>query len=151
MLDVSFRPTGGIESIVQQGNLAYVDGDRKAWAERARYTPADQLLVLSGSPRISESGFSTTATTMTLNRATGSATADGGVKSTYSELKPQPNGALLASSAPIHVTARKMTANRSPSKAIYTGAARLWQNANAVEAPTIQSSCSLSSRQLLLG
>jgi lipopolysaccharide export system protein LptA len=137
-LDVSFRPAGGIETIVQQGNLVYIDGDRKAWADRARYTPSDQLLALTGSPRITEAGFSTTATTMTLNRTTGSATAEGSVKSTYSDLKPQPNGALLASSAPIHVTSRKMTANRSPSKAIYTGGARLWQNANAVEAPTIE-------------
>jgi lipopolysaccharide export system protein LptA len=31
-----------------------------------------------------------------------------------------------------------MTANRSPSRAIYSGAARLWQNANVVEAPSIE-------------
>jgi lipopolysaccharide export system protein LptA len=137
-LDVAFRPSGGIEAITQQGDLAYVDGERKAWADRARYTPADQLLVLTGSPRVVDSGFSTTAQTMTLNRATGSLMADGDVKSTYSELRPQPDGALLASSAPIHVTAKKMSANRSPSRAIYSGAARLWQNANIVEAPSIE-------------
>jgi len=60
------------------------------------------------------------------------------VKSTYSDLKAQPNGALLASSDPIHVTARSMTAHSSPAIALYTGDARLWQDANVIEAPSIQ-------------
>ena len=37
-LDVLFRPGKGIESIAQQDNFIYVDGERKAWAKRARYT-----------------------------------------------------------------------------------------------------------------
>ena len=137
-LDVAFLPTGGIEAIVQQGNLAYVDGDRKAWAGRARYTPADQVLLLTGSPRVVEGGMTTTSRTMRLNRATGDAFADTDVKSTYSDLKPQPGGALLASSSPIHVTARSMTAHRTSAVAIYAGNARLWQDANIMEAPTIE-------------
>jgi lipopolysaccharide export system protein LptA len=75
---------------------------------------------------------------MMFDRATGSLIADGVVKSTYSELTPQPGGALLASGAPIHVTSKQMSADRSPSKAVYTGGARLWQNANVVEAPSIE-------------
>jgi lipopolysaccharide export system protein LptA len=73
-----------------------------------------------------------------MNRATGEASATGDVKSTYSELKPQSNGAMLASADPIHVTSQRMTAHRSPAVAVYTGAARLWQGANIVEAPMIQ-------------
>jgi lipopolysaccharide export system protein LptA len=95
MLDVDFRPEGGVESITQQGNLIYTDGERRAAADRARYTPSDQQLILTGTPRVTDSGFSTTAQTMTLNRGTGSLAADGDVKSTYSELKLQPDGALL--------------------------------------------------------
>jgi lipopolysaccharide export system protein LptA len=45
---------------------------------------------------------------------------------------------MLASSDPIHVTSRSMTANRSTAIAVYTGDARLWQDANVVEAPTLQ-------------
>jgi lipopolysaccharide export system protein LptA len=45
---------------------------------------------------------------------------------------------MLASSDPIHVSGRSMTAHRSPAVAVYTGDARLWQNANVVEAPTLQ-------------
>jgi len=137
-LDVGFRPAGGIEAIVQQGDFTYVEGDRKAWSDAARYTPVDQTLTLSGSPRIVESGMTTTARSMRLNRSSGDAVADGNVKSTYSQLKEQANGALLAASDPIHVTSRSMTAHRSPAVALYTGGARLWQNANVIEAPTIQ-------------
>jgi len=137
-LDVAFRPTGGIASITQDGGVAYVDGTRKAWGQRAIYTTADQLLVLSGSPRVADSGMTTTAQVIRLDRATGDAIAEGDVKSTYSELKAQPDGALLASADPIHVTSRSVTARRAPPVAIYSGNARLWQNANVVQSPTIQ-------------
>jgi lipopolysaccharide export system protein LptA len=96
------------------------------------------MLVLSGSPRVLDSGMTTTARSMRLNRLTGEALAEGDVKSTYSQLKPDPAGALLASSDPIHVTSRNMTAKRSPGVAVYTGNARLWQDANIIEAPSIQ-------------
>jgi lipopolysaccharide export system protein LptA len=137
-LDAAFRPGRGIDSIVQRGSVAYQDGERKAWGERATYTPADQILVLAGSPRAVDGGMTTTGQTMRLNRATGDAFVDGDVKSTYSELKPQPNGALLASSSPIHVTARAMTAHNNAAVALYTGDARLWQDANLIQAPSIE-------------
>jgi lipopolysaccharide export system protein LptA len=137
-LDASFHPGSGIDSIVQQGSVAYVDNERKAWGDHAVYTPADQMLVLTGSPRVVDGGMTTTSRTMRLNRATGDAFAEGDVKSTYSDLKSQPNGALLAASDPIHVTARSMTAHSSPAVALYTGDARLWQNANVIQAPSIQ-------------
>jgi lipopolysaccharide export system protein LptA len=138
MLDVVFLPEGGVSSITQTGALAYVDGTQKAWAQRGEYTTADQLLVLTGSPRVVDGGMTTRAQTIRMNRATGDAIAEGNVKSTYSDLKAQPDGALLASSDPIHVTSRSMTAHRSPAVAVYTGDARLWQDANVVEAPTLQ-------------
>jgi len=137
-LDASFHPGSGIDSLMQQGSVAYADGDRKAWGDRATYTPADQMLVLTGSPRVVDGGMTTTSRTMRMNRATGDALADGDVKSTYSDLKAQPNGALLAASDPIHVTARTMSAHSGPSVALYSGDARLWQNANVIQAPAIQ-------------
>jgi lipopolysaccharide export system protein LptA len=137
-LDATFHPGSGIDSIVQQGSVAYSDGERKAWGDRANYTPADQMLVLTGSPRVVDGGMTTTSRSMRMNRSTGDALADGDVKSTYSDLKAQPNGALLAASDPIHVTARTMTAHSGPSVALYSGDARLWQNANVIQAPSIQ-------------
>ena len=137
MLDVVFLPEGGVRSITQTGNLAYSDGPQRAWADRGEYTTADQMLALNGSPRVVDTGMTTTAQTIRMNRATGDAMAEGNVKSTYSDLKAQPDGAMLASSDPIHVTSRSMTAHHSPAIAVYTGDARLWQDANIVEAPTL--------------
>ena len=137
-VDAVFRPTGGIDSVSQQGSVAYDDGERRAWAERARYTPGDDMLVLTGSPRVTDKGLTTSARTVRINQATGDAMAEGDVKSTYIELREQPNGALLAAASPIHVTARAMTAHRTTAVATYDGDARLWQDANAVRAPTIR-------------
>ena len=142
-VDATFLPQGGIDAVTQQGNVAYTDGQQpekrmQAWSSSARYTPADQMLTLTGSPRVTSGGMTTTAKTIRINRATGDALGEGGVKSTYSELKEQPDGALLASSSPIHVTAQSMTAHSNPGIALYSGKARLWQDANIIEAPTIQ-------------
>jgi len=138
MLDVVFRPEGGVASITQSAGVAYAGGTQKAWAQRGEYTVADQMLILTGSPRVIDTGMTTTAQTIRMNRMTGDAIAEGNVKSTYSDLKAQPDGGMLASSDPIHVTSRSMTAHRSPAIAVYTGDARLWQNENIVEAPTLQ-------------
>jgi lipopolysaccharide export system protein LptA len=142
-LDASFLPQGGIESVTQTGNVVYTDNQARdkrvqAWASNARYTPSDQLLVLTGSPRIQSGSMVTTAKTIHIDRATGLAAAETDVRSTYSELKEQPTGALLASSSPIHVTAHTMTAQNNPGVAVYTGNARVWQDANVIEAPSIQ-------------
>ncbi len=146
-LDVAFLPessdASGISSITQQGKVAYTDGQppekrTQAWADKALYTPADRILVLSGSPRISDGGMVTTAKSIRIDRATDEEFANGDVKSTYSELKEQPDGALLASASPIHVTAASMTAHNSTATALYQGKARLWQDANVIEAPSIQ-------------
>ena len=143
VIDATFAPQKGLESLVQQGNFVYSDNlpaDKRteAWASTARYTPVDHMIVLQGEPRLSNGGMLTTAKTVRINRATGDAMAEGEVKSTYSDLKEQPNGALLASSSPIHVTARTMTAHNNPGVALYSGNARLWQDANVIEAPSLQ-------------
>jgi lipopolysaccharide export system protein LptA len=138
ILDVFFQPQGGISSITQSGGLTYTSGPQKAFAQRGDYTAADQMLGLSGSPRVVDGSMTTTADSIRLNRVTGDAVAEGNVKSTYSDLKPQPSGGMLAASDPIHVTSRTMTAHRSPAIAVYSGNARLWQNSNVVEAPTLQ-------------
>ncbi|HYM77050.1 MAG TPA: LptA/OstA family protein [Candidatus Dormibacteraeota bacterium] len=142
-VDAAFLPQGGLESVTQKGNVHYSDGEQadkrtQAWANLGHYTPADHVLVLTGSPRVANGGMATTANSIRINRATGDALAEGDVKSTYSDLKEQPDGALLASSSPIHVTAKSMTARNSPGIALYTGDARLWQDTNVIEAPSIQ-------------
>jgi len=142
-VDAVFLAQGGIDYVTQVGNVVYTDGQQpdkrmQAWANSAHYTPSDQMLVLTGNPRVTNGGMATTANSIRMNRATGDALAQGDVKSTYSDLKEQPNGALLASSSPIYVTAQSMTAHKSPGTSLYSGHARLWQDANIIEAPTIE-------------
>ena len=137
-ITAQFQPGIGITSLVQAGHFNYASGTQRASADQGTYRPADQMLDLAGSPRIIDSGMETTARSIKLNRTNGVGNAVGDVKTTYSDLKQQPDGALLASSEPIHVTAQNMTAHNSPTTATYTGNARLWQNANVIEAPSIQ-------------
>ena len=138
VIDAYFHPGTGIEALTQQGHFTYTAGTQQAFGERARYTPADQILVLTGEPRILDSGMVTTARNVKLNRATGEGVATGDVKTTYSDLKPQPNGALLASSDPVHVTSESMTARNNPGVATYRGNVRFWQDANMIEAPVVR-------------
>ncbi len=144
MVDVTFAPDGGAEKLVQTGDFTYHEpsskpdtGGRAMFAEKATYTPADQILVLNGSPRAIDGGMTTTADVIRINRESGEAFADSNVKTTYSDLKPQPNGALLAASDPVHVTALHLTSRNQPSVAHYSGNVRLWQTANVVRAPLI--------------
>jgi lipopolysaccharide export system protein LptA len=143
-LDVAFAPDGGAEKLVQTGDFVYHEpslkpdiGGRAMFADKATYTPADQVLVLNGSPRAIDGGMTTTAEVIRLNRQSGEGSADDNVKTTYSDLKPQTNGSLLATSDPIHVTAQHLTSHQQPGVAHYTGNVRLWQTANVVRAPKI--------------
>ncbi len=143
-LDVAFAPDGGAEKLIQTGDFRYHEASakpdtagRSAFADVATYTPGDYMLVLNGSPRVIDGGTTTTAEVIRINRQTGDGFADNDVKTTYSDLKPQPNGALLANSDPIHVTAQHMTGQKQPGVAHYTGNVRLWQTDNMVRAPKI--------------
>jgi lipopolysaccharide export system protein LptA len=137
-IDVAFVSGGtGIASIQQQGDFRYVEGPRRATAEKARYGASDDIFLLTGQARYTDSGLTLSSDSLRLNRSTGDVTAEGSVKTTYTDQKPQ-GGALLASGNPVHVTAAVMTANRTSGVARYSGGARLWQDANIVEAPTIE-------------
>ena len=137
-LTVAFDTTGAISSLLQVGDVHYTDGPRTATAQRARYSPSDGMLVLTGAPRVSEGGLVTTAQTIRFDRNSGDATAEGEVKTTYNQSQAgTAAGPLFSSSDPIHVTAASMLGHRSSSTARYTGGARLWQGANIVEAPVI--------------
>jgi lipopolysaccharide export system protein LptA len=143
-----FAPGGGILDIRQEGNFRYSEPDTKnspmgpggrfAYAARARYTPDDDVLTLAGSPRIVDGGMTVTANTVRIVQRTGDAFAQGSVKTTYSELQQNPDGAILATRDPVHVTSNSMNVQRQSGIARYLGNARLWQGANVVEAPSIE-------------
>ncbi|MDR3764839.1 MAG: LptA/OstA family protein [Acidobacteriota bacterium] len=140
-----FNPSGDLSHVVQTGQFRYREashsanepGGRAFFAERASYSPQDDSLTMTGAPRLVDGGMTVTADSIRMLRATGEAFAQGNVKSTYSELKVQPDGALLATSDPVHVTAHAMNAVQMSGLAHYSGNARLWQGANIVEGQTI--------------
>jgi len=133
----TFNDQGTITSVEQMGDFHYQEGQQTATADRARYTLTDENITLSGSPRVTDAGISVTADSVQLNRKTGSATAQGSVKATYTDMKPQPGGALLSSADPIHITGSTMTASKGSEVATFGGGARLWRAADIIEAPAI--------------
>ncbi|MGE5325063.1 MAG: LPS export ABC transporter periplasmic protein LptC [Actinomycetota bacterium] len=135
-ISASFNSRGQITGADLIGAFHYQEGSRTATADRAHYTAANESFTLTGSPRIVDAGFALTADTVVLSRKTGSAIARGNVKTTYNDLKPQANGAMLASGEPVHVTGTTVTASEGGGVAHYT-AARLWQGQNIVEAPSL--------------
>lgn len=144
-LVAEFTPSGEIFRAVQEGDFRYKEGQRSkdepggrtSTAQRAYFSPQDNSLTLVGDPRVVDGGMTVTADNIRLLRQSGEAFATGNVKSTYSELTVQPNGALLATADPVHVTSQAMNAKQASGLAHYTGGARLWQASNIVEAPTI--------------
>ena len=135
-LRARFNDKGEIVSAEQSGDFHYEEGAQKATAERADYRAADETIVLSGSPRVIDASGTLTAETIQLNRKTRIAFAQNSVKTTYTGLKAQPNGAMLGGSDPVHVTGTTVTANSATGVARYTQA-RLWQGSDIVEAPQI--------------
>jgi lipopolysaccharide export system protein LptA len=146
-VDAEFSPEGQLTAVTQQGTFHYSDGagagrQTEAFAGQARYTVEDQFVTLTGNPRVAAQNMTTTAQTVRINRVTGEAFAQGEIKSTYTapstSQATSSGGALLGSQAPVHVTASAMRLKTSPSSAVYTGSARLWQDANMIEAPEIE-------------
>lgn len=138
-LDVTFS-NGAIAGITQSGDFRYVEGTRTATAQKARYSVGDNLIVATGSPRVTDANLELTANTIRFNRVTGDMAAEGEVKTTYQQAGSRPNaqtGAMFSSGDPIHATAPAMSAKKS-GQARYSGGARLWQGANIVQAPTIE-------------
>lgn len=135
-INASFNSKGEIAGTDLIGGFHYDEGSRTATADRAHYNAANESFTLTGSPRIVDAGVSLTANTVVLNRKSGSAVARGEVKTTYNDLKSEPNGAMLASGEPVHVTGTTVTASEGGGMAHYTSA-RLWQGQNIVEAPSL--------------
>ncbi len=138
-IDADFVRGKGIVALLQKGNFAYTDGKIRAWADGARYTPQDQIVLLRGAPRVTDGGMTASAQTIRLNRLTGNAYAEGNVKTTQAALpsRGKPSSDPIMDSL-IHITAAKMTASHDSATAIFEGNVRLWQGPNSVEAPTME-------------
>ncbi|GGG76666.1 hypothetical protein GCM10011585_19500 [Edaphobacter dinghuensis] len=153
-LEVHFQPTVGhaggaadeIASAVQEGNVtitqtpakkpadANAPQQEKATAARSVYDGATQKLTLTGNVQLADASGMLWADRVVLERQTGNAEADGGVKASY---QLSGNG-----SEPVHVLASRGSFNHDTEQAVFYGIAgkpaRLWQSGSQVEAPVIE-------------
>ena len=120
-----------------------------AWAQHAEYHSSDQVLHLTGSPRIDDGqSLQMAATQIDFHRDTGDAGADGNVKATQTQQKAQNATPTAASSpmpggnGPVHITADHAFVRHATDVSTFYGSgtadARMWQGANSILAPVIE-------------
>src|SRR6185503_18559638 len=103
-----------IASAVQDGHVVLTQQPKQgpgpvlpatltAWAQHAEYHASDQVLHLTGSPRLENGQLQMAADSIDYDRDTGDASAAGEVKATYTEkAKSAPT---LGGEGPVHITA----------------------------------------------
>ena len=151
--------TTQIQSVVQEGNVVMVQtpapGNKKtpaasktpgadkaahstaptkAYARRADYDAATQVLRLTGSPRIDDGSTDLTADAIDYHRDTQAANATGNVKATYGQTSTASSPAQNASSGPApglggsgstHVISTSAFLDQAHGQAVFRGQARL--------------------------
>jgi lipopolysaccharide export system protein LptA len=126
----------------------------KAWASHAEYHSADQMLHLTGDPRLDDGqSLQLSALAIDYHRETGDATARGNVKATYTQAKagtapsaapasPPVAAPGLGGSGPVHITADHAFLHHSTNVSTFYGSesamARMWQETDSVLAPVLE-------------
>ena len=136
------------EPAVQSGGQA--EAPMRAAAGRAVYEGAGEWLRLTASPRVEDGNLQLTADKIDISRQSGDAFAHGNVKATWVDAgagknsagkSVQPGSAALGGQGPAHVVAAEAQLRQSTSgaggEATFNGHARLWQQANSIDAPVI--------------
>jgi lipopolysaccharide export system protein LptA len=114
----------------------------RATAGRADYQGQGEWLHLTVNPRVDDGALQMTATKMDLSRASGDAFAHGNVKASWMNTNSREPGSsegsvALGGQGPAHVVAAEAQLQQATGEAIFTGHARLWQQADSVAAPMI--------------
>lgn len=119
------------------------------WAEHAEYAASNQVLHLTGNPRISDGEtMQVAADAIDYHRDSQDAAADGNVKATYSQpAKAQgsssaaPAAPTMGGNGPVHVIADRAEMHHATSVNDFYGTvrrpARMWQDADSLIAPVI--------------
>jgi lipopolysaccharide export system protein LptA len=150
-----------IDTAIQDGHVVLTQTPQKkpgatenpatltAWAQHAEYHSADQILHLTGSPRLYDGqSMQMSANLIDYHRDSGDATASGNVKATDAQQKSQ-NGASSQSSAPsiggdgpVHITADHAQLRHGSDVSTFYGSssanARIWQGPNSILAPVLE-------------
>lgn len=121
----------------------------QGWAQHAEYTAADQLLHLSGHPRITDGQtMQMAAEAIQVHRDTQDAAAQGDVKATYTQPAAGNNMTgkktavpTMGGSGPVHVIAERAAMDHATNQTTFYGTpqrpARMWQDADSLLAPVL--------------
>jgi lipopolysaccharide export system protein LptA len=141
-LMATFVPnSSNLQALDQSGDFRYEEGDRRATADRALLDQPNNIITLLGGARMSDSTGSAEADKIVLCQTTGDFTAVGHVTSTRMPDKQKPDaqgGGMLDQDKPLHARAQKMVSQNNHLDIRYEGEAVLWQDADRLEADTVE-------------
>jgi lipopolysaccharide export system protein LptA len=128
------------DSAVFSGRVRFADGRLSASAAGARYEPAKGVLRLEGSedgegPRVADERIAIEAESIDVTLEGPSMIASGGVKTRLRASDTAPG--LLTKEQPANVSANRLEYGGDPRRAVYSGAAQLWQGDTAIRADRI--------------
>jgi LPS export ABC transporter protein LptC len=135
-LAAKFSPDGEWQQLDETGDVHFQQADRQASADRANIVRSTELILLEGSPVLSDSMSRTTATSVAINQKSGGIRASGGVLSTY--FPSAQNSAMSLGSGPGHISAATLDGSTTSGHVTYVGHARLWQGDSVLEANQIE-------------
>lgn len=143
--------TAQIQSAIQTGHVTLTQQppkDKKnadgtpvtpltASADRAEYQASNQVIHLTGAPRVQDGGMDLTAQTLDYYRSSGDARAFGNVQATYLQGTKQEQPGVFGGQGPVHIVSSKVFLEHATGNATFSGQAKLWQDANSISAPVI--------------
>jgi lipopolysaccharide export system protein LptA len=153
--------TSQIETAVQDGHVILTQTPQKkadakaepatlkAWANHAEYHSADQILHLTGSPRLDDGqSLQMAAQLIDYHRDSGDAGAQGTVKATYTQQSassstvPAAPGPTLGGQGPVHITSDRAELHHATNVSFFYGSAatpaRMWQSQDSIAAPVLE-------------
>jgi lipopolysaccharide export system protein LptA len=135
-LAAQFSPDGEWQTLDETGDVHFQQADRQASADRANIVRSTELILLDGSPVLTDSMSRTTAKNVAINQKSGDIRATGGVLSTY--FPSAQNSAMSLGSGPGHISAETLTGSTTSGHVTYLNHARLWQGDSVLEANQIE-------------
>ncbi len=132
--------TQDVETLTQQGDFKFNEGDRNALADTATYQGPSELLQLRGKrPMAWDAKARTQANEIDYDRSKDETHARGDVRTTYySRETTNDSTPFKNTKSPVFITAEKADARNADGIAVYTGSARGWQDNNFVKADRIE-------------
>lgn len=149
-----------LETATQDGNVVLAETPAKkpgattqpatltGWAHHAEYHASDEVLHLTGAPRITDgTSMQVAAERIDYHRDTQNAAADGHVQATYTQAPKtaaaaSPKTPTMGGNGPVHVIAERATMDHATNQDRFYGtaqsSARMWQDSDSLLAPVIE-------------